>query len=414
MTGVFIVEGAMKSKLLVLVGAASLAAVSAMSAFAHDKVIGLFEFDQVSGSYPNGGVITDRSGTVFGTTSFGGNGPCLGRAGCGTVFALSPPSGGSGTWNLNVLYNFQGGQDGASPQAQLTLGPNGSLFGFDADGSQGTVFQLSPPATQGAPWTFQVIYVFTNGEIANLADTYAPLIWHHDALYGIAFGGSKTCGQFGCGGVFRLKPPTGGTGSWILSTLYKFKGGASGGQPSWIAGLDSSGALYVSTLLGNGAVAQISPPTAKGPWTETVLTTFNGGNDGSGPTSLVLMPNDTLYGIANANKGGVAFALGNGGSGWTRTNIARIAHGRYGPNSLAAGTNGSLIGTIWGDVDFFPGAVFQLTPPVNGGNWAYTELATFDHGPDRNPVNVVTGKGGHLFGDLNGGDSGFGGLFELR
>jgi len=385
----------------------------AMPANAGEKAIGLFEFDQASGDYPDGGVITDSHGTIFGTTTFGGNGPCFGGSGCGTVFSLSPPSG-QGQWTLNVLYNFQGGEDGGLPQAQLTLGPHGSLFGFNSYSSQGTVFQLSPPAVKTDPWTFQIIYVFTNGEVASLAGTYSPLIWHHNALYGIAYGGSQTCGQFGCGRVFRLKPPTGGSGSWTRSTLFKFAGGTTSGDPSWIVGPDSGGSFYVSTVLGNGAVVQISPSAGTSAWSENVLTTFNGGDDGSYPTSLVLTLDGTLYGIANANKAGLAFELTDGGGTWTRTNIAGIAHHYYGPNSLAAGTNGSLIGTIWGDVDFFPGTVFQLTPPVNGGAWTYAELANFNHGPDRNPVNVVTGRGGHLFGVLNGGDSGFGGLFEVR
>ena len=159
---------------------------------------------------------------------------------------------------------------------------------------------------------------------------------------------------------------------------------------------------------------QISPSGEKSAWSENVLTTFNGGEDGSYPTSLVLTADGTLYGIANANRAGLAFELTDGGGSWTRTNIASIAHHYYGPNSLAAGVDGSLIGTIWGDFDFFPGSAFQLTPPGNGGGWAYAELANFNHGPDRNPVNVVTGRGGHLFGVLNGGDSGFGGLFEVR
>jgi hypothetical protein len=401
-----------KYSLFALVGAISLAAIPTQSATAHSKVIGLFEFDGTSGAYPDGGVITDRHGTVFGTTTTGGNSPCLAESGCGTIYALSPPAAGAKSWTLNVLYNFQGAQDGASPEAQLTLGPNGSLFGFNADGSQGTVFQLSPPATKGNPWTFQVLYVLTNGKEANLSVTYAPLIWSHNALYGIAYGGSQSCGQFGCGSVFKLKPPADGSGSWKRTTLYKFSGGATSGEPNWIAGPDSSGSLYVSTSMDNGVVVQLSPPSGQGAWSENVLTTFNGGDDGSTPTSLVLTPDGTLYGIANANKGGVAFALANGGSGWTRTDIASIAHKYYGPNSLAAGPNGSLIGTIWGDVDFFPGAVFELTN--NGGTWTYTQLCTFDRGPDRNPVNVATGKGGHLFGTLNGGDSGFGGLFEVR
>jgi hypothetical protein len=81
---------------------------------------------------------------------------------------------------------------------------------------------------------------------------------------------------------------------------------------------------------------------------------------------------------------------------------------------LAEGAAGSLIGAIEGDFDFFAGSVFQLTPPAGGGGWTYSELWNFNHGPDRNPLNVVTGLGGNLFGVLEGGDSSNGSLFELR
>jgi hypothetical protein len=400
----------MKSKLSILATAALLAATPAT---AHDKAIGLYEFSGASGNDPNGGVTTSRSGTVFGTTSIGGNGPCYGGAGCGTVYALSPPRG-QGQWTLDVLYNFQGGQDGYAPSAQLTLGPNGSLYGYTAAGTDGTVFQLLPPAGGSGAWTFQILYVFTAQKDGNLFDVSSPLMRRGDALYGIASGGSNACGTQGCGSLFRLTPPKSGKGNWTEETLYKFAGGAGGGEPTWIAGPDSSGSFYVTTSLSNGAVVQISPPTGPGTWSETVLTTFNGGDDGSYPTSLLLAQTGALYGIANARKGGLAFSLVNGDSGWTRTNIATVAHGYYGPDSLAAGADGTLIGTIFGDVDFFAGAVFQLAPPQNGGNWTYSELCNFNRGPDRNPINVVTGRGGHLFGVLNGGDSGFGGVFEVK
>ena len=75
---------------------------------------------------------------------------------------------------------------------------------------------------------------------------------------------------------------------------------------------------------------------------------------------------------------------------------------------------GSLIGAVRGDVDFFAGAVFQLTPPSAGGACTYTQLWDFNRGPDRNPLNVVTGRGRNLFGVLQGGDSTSGSLFELR
>jgi hypothetical protein len=43
-----------------------------------------------------------------------------------------------------------------------------------------------------------------------------------------------------------------------------------------------------------------------------------------------------------------------------------------------------------------------------------TELWNFNRGPDRNPLNVVLGRGGNLFGVLEGGDSTNGSLFELH
>jgi hypothetical protein len=397
---------------LVAVAAAALFASGPMTAvMAHDTAIGLYEFGNASGYDPVGGVIADHDGTVFGTTAIGGSGPCYGGMGCGTVYALSPQGG---KWKLEVIYNFQDGEDGAAPAAQLTLGPNGSLFGYDAYGANGVVFQLSPPATKGAAWSFQILYDFGNGAKGNLRYSTSPVIWYGKALYGIAYGGSDACGQAGCGSVFRLTPPKSGNGSWTEKTLIKFDGAAGNGEPTWIAGPNTSGSLYVSTGLNDGAVAQISPPHGKGQWAETVLTTFNGGNDGSVPTNLVWTAKGTLYGTAYATKAGLAFELANNGNGWTRTNIARIAHGGFGPNSLSAGPDGTLIGAIFGYVDIYTGAVFQLAPPENGGNWTYAQLCNFKNGPDYFPINVVTERGGALFGVLNGGDMSNGGLFELH
>lgn len=400
-----------KPVLLAMAGAALLASALALPAAARDRVTGLFEFDNVSGYAPVGGVITDRRGTVFGTTAAGGNGPCSGGVGCGTVYALSRAGG---TWQLDVLYNFQDGEDGAAPVAQLTLGPKGSLFGYDAYSANGVVFQLSPPTTKGDAWSFQILYDFGSGTKGNLRSELSPLIWHGNALYGVAYGGAQTCGEAGCGSVFRLTPPKSGNGSWTEKTLIAFAGGAGSGEPNWIAGPDGNGSFYVSTSLDNGAVAQVSPPAGKGPWTETVLTNFNGGNDGGQPTNLVWTAAGTLYGTANATKAGLAFELADTGNGWNRTNIARIAHGNFGPSSLAAGPDGTLVGAIFGYVDVFTGAVFQLSPPQNGGKWTYAELCNFTDGPDYFPINVVTGKGGHLYGVLNGGDESSGGLFEVR
>jgi hypothetical protein len=406
-----------KAAQFALAVAAVFAVWLAMPAIAQDpaRATSLFEFDGASGYSPNAGVITDRHGTIFGTTTIGGDGPCLGGAGCGTVFALSPPFSGGVSWVFNKLYDFQGGQDGSSPSAPLTLAPDGTVYGYTTGGTFGTVFRLLPPTTAGNPWTFQILYVFTGQADGNLLDVYSPLVFRHGALYGIASGGSSACGQVGCGSVFQLRPSS-DNGEWTLRTLFRFSGGDESGKPNWIVGSHDASPLYVSTSLRNGAVVEIAPLDA-GEWTERVITRFNGDGDGRHPYNLVLRSDGTLFGLALGPRTGLVFQLtppSDATPEWTRTTIAAVSDHRYGPVSLAQGAEGSLIGAIEGDFDFFAGSVFQLTPPAGGGIWTYTELWNFNRGPDRNPLNVVTGRGGNLFGVLQGGDSTSGSLFELH
>ncbi len=376
---------------------------------ARARAVDLFEFNSASGFGPAAGVIADRHGVIYGTTPIGGTGPCTGGAGCGTVYALSPPASGRGQWTLNVLHDFQDEADGKSPLAPLAIDAGGSLCGYSY-GSPGTVFRLSPNGKGGR--TFEVVYTFAGGSDGDLLDVNAPFVAHRGEVYGVASGGSQVCGQFGCGSVFRLKQRP--DGSWREKTLYNFTGGADGGQPTWIAGPDADGALYVSTRYGNGLVARIAPGSHG--WTETVITRFNGRN-GNTPTNLVLGPDGSLFGTAY--KGyyrGIVFQLtppSEGGTRWTRTVIADINDHHYGANSLAFQEDGSLVGAVEGDVDFFAGAVFELSPS-DGGTWTFTQLWNFNRGPDRNPLNVVQGYQGHVFGVLTGGDSGNGSLFELR
>ncbi len=405
----------MKSTLLGL--AATMFAVwMTLPAIAQDsgwRAKSLFEFDYASGYSPGAGIVVDRHGTIFGTTDIGGNGPCTGGAGCGTVFALSPPSGG-GSWVFNKLYDFQGGQDGSVPSAPLTVAPDGAVYGYTTGGTYGTVFRLLPPTSPGNSWTFQILYIFTGQTDGDLLSVYSPLVFRHGALFGIASGGSSACGQFGCGSVFRLTPSS--SGQWTLKTLFRFTGGDDGGKPNWIVAPDDAHPLYVSTWQGHGAVVEISP-AGSGQWTETVISQFMGDGDGRNPSAVVLRSDGVLFGLAYGHHEGLVFQLTPPSPGipeWTRTTIAAVSHNGWGPVSLAEGPMGSLIGAIEGDFDFFAGSVFQLTPPASGDTWNYTELWNFNEGPDRNPLNVVTGRGGNLFGVLEGGDSSNGSLFELR
>jgi hypothetical protein len=157
--------------------------------------------DQQSGAFPVGGLAFDTSGNLYGATDSGG-----------AVFQLAPPS-----WTFTVIYRFTGGHDGSRPDAALTFN-NGILYGTTLWGGGGpcppygcgTAFQLAPPQSGGGTWTETILHAFQggsdgNGPLSNLVFGVGG------ALYGTTSygGGKKECpGNLieGCGTVFKLVP----------------------------------------------------------------------------------------------------------------------------------------------------------------------------------------------------------------
>ena len=86
------------------------------------KVIHNFSGGQ-DGASPNAGVTLDRAGNLYGTAYGGG-------IGAGTVYQLKHKGSG---WTFNPLYSFHGG-DGAYPRARVIFGPNGTLYGTASGG----------------------------------------------------------------------------------------------------------------------------------------------------------------------------------------------------------------------------------------------------------------------------------------
>jgi hypothetical protein len=103
----------------------------------------LHNFDFSGGSDPNASLIFDSAGNLYGTTSFGG-GPCFDSRGCGTAFELMPTQ--NREWVEKVLFKFRGG-DGAYPSSNLIFDSSGNLYGetlsSGTGAGPGAVFELS-------------------------------------------------------------------------------------------------------------------------------------------------------------------------------------------------------------------------------------------------------------------------------
>jgi uncharacterized repeat protein (TIGR03803 family) len=120
------------------------------------------------------------------------------------VFELSPPSTAGGSWTFSLLYSFAGGLDGCDPVAGLSLGKTGALYGTTQIGGSfraGTVFRLTPPASQSGAWSETVLYRFTDSSTDG-AGPDAPLILSGGALYGTTRIGGPANG----GTAFKLIP----------------------------------------------------------------------------------------------------------------------------------------------------------------------------------------------------------------
>ena len=103
------------------------------------------------GCNPQGGLIFDSAGNLYGTTVNGG------YQGGGTVFELTPSGGG---WTETVLYSFISG-GGGGPTGALALDGAGNLYGTTwASGVYllGNVFKLTP---SGGGWQYTSLYDFT-------------------------------------------------------------------------------------------------------------------------------------------------------------------------------------------------------------------------------------------------------------
>jgi|HubBroStandDraft_5_1064220.scaffolds.fasta_scaffold12442_2 uncharacterized repeat protein (TIGR03803 family) len=121
-----------------------------------------FGANGTDGITPESGVVLGSGERLYGTTPNGGYGR-------GTVFELTySPSG----WTEKIIYYFQGGYDGSTPYAGLVIDRAGNLYGTTSSGGEyndGTVFELTKSA-QG--WSKAIIYNFNGVNPSTSALTF--------------------------------------------------------------------------------------------------------------------------------------------------------------------------------------------------------------------------------------------------
>jgi uncharacterized repeat protein (TIGR03803 family) len=390
------------------------------------------------GAHPQCTLVADKAGNLYGTAEDGGT------YGYGTVFELTPPAKSGGSWEETILHEFDA-SDGANPLGGLAFDESGNLFGAANQGggedSYGTVFELSPPAAPGGAWTFNVVMNFNSGNNDSVAiNPGGPLaIDHAGNLYGVSAGGIVNinyCGEYLCGNVFELQPPTVSGGAWTGESLYNFEtnGGTDGIGPSNVQ-LGPGDTLYGTTINGGttgvGTLYKLTPPAnSGGAWTERILYNF-AQPDGYPFGGLLSDGKGGAFGTSE-NYGtstfGSVFHLNppSDGKGWTESILYNFTGGSDGsyPDGVISDTKGNLYGvTIQGGITNGKlclsggcGAVFELSPPTSGGSWTETTIHDFASGNDDggNPNGRLLLLHRSLFGVTNfGGPDTVGTVFRI-
>jgi len=400
-----------------------LLSLSSISAWSAEDVLYAFQGGN-DGLGPEGRLIMDGAGNLYGITNAGGGGTgCPGGIGCGTIFELAP----DGT--ESVKYAFAGGSDGAGPDGGLVADGAGNFFGITSLGGNtnyGTVFEYSSGGVES------VLYRFKGGE----SDGFEPVgdlaIDKKGNLYGTTWfgGGGVACGSGGCGTVFKLTP--GGS----ESVLYAFQGGTDGEQPLGGVIRDRNGNLYGTTSEGGNIGGNCSDPAGCGTvfkvepnGTESVLYAFQAGNDGGQPVAgLLLDAAGNLYGTTLAGGNGVncpegslgcgtVFKLAPDGSETVLYAFKGGSDGQFPESALIMDKAGNLYGTTHaggsggckGDGGGC-GTVFKVAP-----DGTETVLQVFGQTHGAKPRGSLLLRNGYLYGTAAaGGAFNDGAVFKMR
>src|SRR5580700_11105019 len=336
------------------------------------------------GEEPNVGVVLDQGGNLYGTTPYGG------AHLAGVVFRLTP----AGTYRvLHSFCALNNCRDGSSPQGGLLLDQKGNLYGTTSYGGAygaGVAFRVTPQGKETILYSFCA----QGPPCTDGANPSAGLIFDQQGnLYGTTYRGGTDpfgCGGYGCGVAFKL---TLEGKEKVLYSFCAQSGCPDGTQPYAGVVFDRKGNLYGTAgggahldcggypPAGCGVVFKLNPEGK-----ETVLYSFCAQTtctDGAGPYGgLIVDRLGNLYGTAagGAYEAGVVFKLTPKGKEtvlYSLCSKSGCTDGADPYGGLVLDRKGSLYGTaFYGGFGNYPyncysgcGVVFKLTPdPTSAEN----------------------------------------------
>ena len=276
----------------------------------------------VDGDRPNGPLLADKSGNLYGTTYAGGS------EGAGTVFKLAP----DGT--ESVLHSFASAGFDNFPIAGLIADKGGNLYGATPGRADigGAAFKIGSDGTETVLYSFCSLSGCADGNQPN-----GPLLADR---HGNFYGATESGGSGNSGTIFKITP--GGTET-VLHSFCHTGVCSDGDTPSGGLVADMAGNLYGVTISGGantncgggcGTIFELAPDG-----TETILHSFASDGDGYHPTGGLIADNlGNLYGTTyygGEHRRGAVFKLAPDGTETVLYSF-RKRHGEHPVGALIA------------------------------------------------------------------------------
>ena len=315
-------------------------------------------FSGASGAFLDGKLFTDADGNLFGAAEGGG------QFGKGTIFEIKKTPSGYGSTPI-TLVSFHG-SDGAQPDDGFIADANGNLIGTTQQGGasdNGTVFMIAKTASGYA--STPITLVSFNGANGS-QPVINPIMDSKGDLFGTTWGG----GANGCGVIYEIVKAASGYAS--TPTILANLGGAEGAYLSGSLVMDANGNLFGTTryggAYGDGTIFELAKTVGGYASKITTLLTFNGTNGASMAGTLVMDGTGDLFGVTTSGGAfghGTVFELQKSAIGYASTTISLVdfsgINGSKPMGSLAFDANGNLFGTTSQGGTTGNGTVFEIS-----------------------------------------------------